>query len=1276
MNSFFTPRAKRALLVLAVLFCLLQPLVFAQMTGSVMGTVADVTGAVIPDAKVTLKNVQTGEIRATVSNGVGAFAFASVTPGTKFVVFISVPGFKTWESQPFALRPSDRYDFSDIRMVIGATQQEVFVEASAETAKITESGERSDVITSKQIQTLSVIGRDAGELVKILPGFVMDPGDNQLNNVPNRKEIVGNGGGAGAYNGNGTKSATSILLDGANITNIGGNSGSVSDVNLDQVSEIKVSTSAYSAENNKGPIVINAVGKSGSSAFHGSAYLHARNGVLNSNDWIANNTGVAKPDSSFFYPGGTIGGPIIIPHTNFNRNRDKLFFFLGFEYYKQRYPNDLNPLLQMWVPTESERAGKFDAASLDQELCSNPYNAGQLMCQTQNYLPNGTVVNPADITPYIVPGGQAFMKLFPHANRIPANDSSIGYNYVSQVMQDQNGQTWHGRIDYNVNERNKLFFSFNRQTQAKSWPYMIDWYPSQSMQYPGDVAQKDKFETAALNFTRVFSTTLTNEASFGVSYAYSPMTMNNPDAVDRTKLGYANASGQVYHGLFRTGEKQMPALLDWSQFGYPQSFMPGGFTSGAMHSRVIVPNVTDTLSWVKGKHLLKTGIYWESAARNALADWNFYPQGQIQFAPWTYMWNNNVGPANGWGGCQAGNGYSAHNIGNCFNPVAQILMGMPDQYSESNMMPDTNVGYSTFAGFATDTWKINRRLTLDFGARFEHLSPWRDRNGRGMATFDPALYAQQCPTARVYNSTVGCTVPSPGLTWHSLSSNVSNSVVNPAAVFISPRFGLAWDIFGTGKTVLRGGWGAYRNQEEYNPFSNAAASALGYKTVNATMTAMTDGPSPYNLMTFDSIDAQGPGSSPIVADSDIYALSPNDKMSPVYYNYNLTISQRLPWKSLMEIAYVGSNSEHLNSGKAEFSDLNMIPYGTLWQADISPMVANAKNDISAFGDAENDMFRPYPFYRHIYVLSHKLYSNYNSLQASWNKQSGRFQYGANYTFSKTLAVAQPYTTWLPDPKNLRNDYNPAPFDRTHVFNVHYLIDVGDHVRGNKVLGGLANGWQISGITTIQSGVPMASLVGGSFGLNGPIDWTVLPFQNQSDQSAGQGGQPSHTQQCITATGSPYCTQSISSNVWLGSPDYYLMPQILCDPRSGLSGGRIMNSQCFAIPDPTTLSNGPYRQPYVHLPYYFYSDLSLLKNFRMGESRNLQFRFAAFNFLNHPLRSFNKNNSDNENLYTSTNRTARVGVPLVPSMLSSGDKFGVPYIKYGNRIFEMSVKYEF
>jgi hypothetical protein len=394
-------------------------------------------------------------------------------------------------------------------------------------------------------------------------------------------------------------------------------------------------------------------------------------------------------------------------------------------------------------------------------------------------------------------------------------------------VQTQNGDILHARIDYSIDDNNKLYATYGRQSQIAQQPVSLNSVPNNAALYPGGVTTGDISNIGQVTYTRVVSATVTNELNAAIAFITDPADMGDPAAVDRFSMngyncndpslratGSCGSSGNGnfnYLGEYKNaGDYSVPALNGSGGLGYPNIQMPGGFYNNQVRMKKLVPDVQDAVSWVKGQHFFQFGFYFEKGILNGIADTGAFPQGEYTFNPGNsfYEYNQNVGQAAQYVGCQnpnpAGSSRTsgASYLGECINPIAMMYMGTPDSFQQTNFTPIVDMQYTTLAGFINDQWKL-RRVSLMLGARIEHLGPWVDRHGNGLAEFSPALYNQQC--SKTNGSMVDCgeTAAYPGITWHGVNSAVPNSVNNPARVYYSPRVGMAWDIYGTGKTVLR-----------------------------------------------------------------------------------------------------------------------------------------------------------------------------------------------------------------------------------------------------------------------------------------------------------------------------------------------------------------------------------------------------------------------------------------------------------------------------------------
>jgi hypothetical protein len=491
----------------------------------------------------------------------------------------------------------------------------------------------------------------------------------------------------------------------------------------------------------------------------------------------------------------------------------------------------------------------------------------------------------------------------------------------------------------------------------------------------------------------------------------------------------------------------------------------------------------------------------------------------------------------------------------------------------------------------------------------------------------------------------------PGIFWHKQNPNIPVAGVPTRAAFYSPRFGLAYDLHGNGKTVLRGGWGVYHSHDSTSVASGSINTAIGLQTYsNPSNITCTFG----QLFTYytktSGYTTVGCGAFTSSANSvtpfAINAMDPKDDHEPVTYNYNFTLDQQGPWKSSIEFAYVGNQSSSLST-LGNLQNQNVIPLNAFFGPDPVTGSTNPASNIPNSAD-----YRPYPNYTQVSVPNHINWANYNALQASWNKKQGALIYGANYTWSKALGVRGNYDTgYIGDPVNPHHDYGIVSFDRPQALNLSYSYQEGRKFNGNRIVGQALNGWEISGVTSLVSGPDLAVVNNStSFGLSGGVNYNV---------------------------GSTSVSIPVSAAEWLGSSDYTLQPTVTCDPSHGLKKDQYVNGSCFGIP--ALGSQGQWNLPDVHGPAYFKSDLSVYKDFTLSDRQNMQFRVSGFNFLNHPIASFNNNNLGSLNLAAGTCSTCTYTTPqqaLAAVQITNTGSFGSTAFKSGVRIVELGFKYNF
>ncbi len=322
--------------------------------GTITGIVSDPTGAVVTKASVKLRDQQSGSLRSATANSEGFYTFISVPPGA-YQLTVTHAGFETFRASDIALTGGDKLNIN-VTLKIGNTSNVIEVSAATDVLTPIDNGEKSNKLTSKELENFIQVGSNAAEFLKIMPGFAISNGTSNTAGYDGQTMgINGNGGGGnqsplnGAYSYNGLPgNSLDITSDGAHVSDPGCNCATPVNPNSSMISEIKVNMSNFSAENQKGPGVISTVAKGGGNNFHGSAFMDARHFALNSNDALSNFSGVARPENKYYYPGGNFSGPVLLPFTRFNKNRDKLFFFTGYQFFYQVLDTGL---LRSTVPT-------------------------------------------------------------------------------------------------------------------------------------------------------------------------------------------------------------------------------------------------------------------------------------------------------------------------------------------------------------------------------------------------------------------------------------------------------------------------------------------------------------------------------------------------------------------------------------------------------------------------------------------------------------------------------------------------------------------------------------------------------------------------------------------------------------------------------------------------------------------------------------------------------------------------------------------------------------
>ena len=765
---------------------------------------------------------------------------------------------------------------------------------------------------------------------------------------------------------------------------------------------------------------------------------------------------------------------------------------------------------------------------------------------------------------------------------------------------------------------------------------------------------------ASFNYTHIFGSTLTNE--FYAAGAYFSQNFLPKD--------FAATAGNPYTGVFNNGSHVQPTLEDYGNDGLPLLRTPDA-SYGGIFAKKQVRIAGDNLTKVIGKHTIRAGVFYQWDANPQVAPF-INTNGTISqyYIPETF-----IDPVKG-----LVHSTGPVNSGSGGNFLADFAEGQIQSYNQTNIAPEPNLYFWNLAGFVQDHWRLSSRVTVDAGVRLEHFTPWQDSHNAGLGVFTPEAYA-----AGVNSNVL------PGIQWHGINSSIPNGGRPTRGVFASPRGGVAWDVHGTGNTVVRGGIGVYRAHDSYNDADNQQQTTQGLRT------ATVAGP-----ILLSSISSQAVTNNVFVPDSTVYAFDPKDDEEPRVFTYNLAIDQRLPGKMLLEVAYVGNRSDKLlNDGSTQnttLDNLNTLPIGSLFQ----PYNASKRPDVTMATGIEDghvfpiftppsggnntavsnltqgviDSYKKYPLYNHLFVPEHNTYSNYNGLQVGLTRQQGHGTFSANYTFSKALGIlgigGSSTYSYPGDPFNYRNDYNSLPFDRRNIFNAAYSYVFGDLVK-NKLIGGVTNGWEVSGITNYQTGPNLQATISSDFGVNGNI---VVPVGSVA--VAGSNVSTCTSNPPAAGAPAPTCQVGVSSTNILGTPDVNLQPTLIGNYTPNTSAHQYINPNAFALPALGT--NGQYRYPALYGPSFLDTDVTAAKQFKIRENSSIQLRIAAFNFINRANNTFTNVNLSNYTVAFNETSQADLNSTLLASRVSNGapgrDQFGTANLKTGRRILELGLRYDF
>jgi hypothetical protein len=575
----------RRLLLLFTSLCLFPiawspAILFAQnVSGSISGSVVDSSATVIAGASLRLVSESTGAVRAMNSDSSGAFVFNAVLPGA-YTLQVEHAGFKKYEKKGLTLTASEALPVGEIRLELGSVSESVTVQAEGAMVQ-TASGERSGVITSSEVENLTVISRDFSVLITLQPGVVLEPG----------AEVQGFGGNSTFYALGGRNTNNNITLDGVSTENTNSSNTNVF-ISMDAVQTVKVMVSNFQAEFGRKPGAgVQAITKSGTRQFHGLAYYYKRHEMFNANDFFNNRTGVAQTPYRYTTAGYNLGGPIYIPGV-FNRNRDKLFFFFSQEFLRESRPQTIQ---QVTSPTLAERRGDF----------SDSRDTNGALIQIRDPL-NNKLAFPGNFIPAsrINPSVQNYLNLLPVPNALDPTITRRTYNYQFQESLRIPKHTEILRVDYSIDPKTMLYARFNtwdedvRGNNVPSPNTKWGWLPNTKHYW-----NKSLMTSAS----RILTPSLIVEGSWGFQRMYSISWPIDDDALaarQRKNTGWSIPQLYPQYNEFD--------LLPMTSFSGRTGALSVAYDKGfPMHDYETAFNASTTVTKTTGPHVSKAGFFWE-----------------------------------------------------------------------------------------------------------------------------------------------------------------------------------------------------------------------------------------------------------------------------------------------------------------------------------------------------------------------------------------------------------------------------------------------------------------------------------------------------------------------------------------------------------------------------------------------------------------------------------------------------------------------------------------
>jgi hypothetical protein len=1171
-------------LVVSMLLALLPINAWSQETrGTLTGKVTDAGQAIVVGAIVKVTNVAMGTSTSVTTNDSGHFGVPYLVPGT-YQIVVENRGFKRYVRENVSLRIGEVLELP-ITLETGGTEEAITVTAEAPRLD-TATASMGQTVDGRRVAELPLVHGDPYTLIGLSPG-VSFARDQRLDRPFEPTHIVG-------FTYDGTRANRSDLtIDGAPSTaTANGNEVIASYVPpTDIIQEFKIQTATFDAQfgNTEGGVTSISI-KPGGNILHGTAYLWKEPGNLAANDYFGNLRGQPRPDTFSNRFGATLTGPVYLPHLY--HGRDKTFFTFGYEGIRDSRPrfDSGTPT----VPTAAMRNGDFSAllALGSQYQIFNPFTRRADPARAGHFIQDAF---PGNIIPQnlINPVAKALLKYFPDPKT--AGTSEFLNNNADSTLAEKTKHydNYTVRIDHTLSDKQRIF-------ARASWYSRDSFYND----YFNNIATGTSFQfisrQGVIDDVYSFNATTVLNVRYGYNRFIRAQDMPAEGrGFDLTSVGFPSAYNEAIDPVIRR---------------FPRLDFPGGTYQGTGQTNEVRPVDTHsfavTLNKSLGSHSAKAGVELRSYREND----RFASNNQTG----QFVFDNTF--------TKQKDDSTATQVGLSF---AAFLLGIPTSASGVTRAADYAEQSTTWGFFVHDDWKVNQRLTLNLGLRYEFETPLTERYNKSVSGFDssytqPIEGSVQTKYAALNDAALKAEVPQLTVRGGLLfaSSGLRALYETPKHNFM-PRFGFAYKL--NEKTVVRGGYGIFFGflgerrgdviQTGYSITTNFVPT-----TNNVTFSSTLSNPFPNGIL-------NPVGSSQGLQTNLGNSISFFNQNPSTAYNqrWELGVQRELPWGFIIDASYVGNRGTHVEITR----DINAVPnkflsaLPTRDATRISFLSASVANPFAGLGIpgvgasstiSRQNLMKPFPEFGTINTTTNDGYSWYHAGQVRIEKRFAKgYTVQASYTHSKFMQATEYLNPADPRPTEVISDQDypnrlavssivELPFGKGHAF----LADA------NGFVSRLVGGWQIQGVYAYQTGAPLSWGNNIYFG-----DFKDLEISS-NEQSTAKWFNNAGFVALRTSTGT--VVTSGGQTVWVDFNDpcknAYNATSCPGSPLSTLKG--FNRDASFQLAN--NIRTFPLRFSNLRVQSTNNVDLSIIKNTRIKERMNVQFRAEFTNAFNHPWLS--------------------------------------------------------